>query len=179
VKVSLQKDISKVQPEDFPRVLEVWEASVRATHHFLSEADIQFFKPLIPDEIFHVAELACVRDSAGQVAGFVGVENGKIEMLFIHPMWRGQGVGSRLVRYAVKELEAVLVDVNEQNEQAVGFYRRMGFEVEGRSELDSTGKPFPLLHLRLIDLAGGPPSGCQAVIGGSIESTSASSSANR
>jgi len=71
--MQLQKDISKVHPADFSRVLEVWEASVRATHHFLSEADIHFFKPLIPDEISHVAELACVRDSAGQVAGFVGV----------------------------------------------------------------------------------------------------------
>jgi hypothetical protein len=73
----------------------------------------------------------------------------------------------------------VLVDVNEQNEQALGFYLRMGFEVEGRSELDSTGKPFPLLHMRLIDLAGEPSSDRQAVIGGSIESTPASSSANR
>jgi hypothetical protein len=26
---------------------------------------------------------------------------------------------------------------------------RMGFEVIGRSALDSTGKPFPLLHLRV------------------------------
>jgi len=45
------------------------------------------------------------------------------------------------------------VDVNEQNQQAVGFYRRLGFEVEGRSEVDSMGKPFPLLHLRKRNLA--------------------------
>ncbi len=44
------------------------------------------------------------------------------------------------------------IDVNEQNEQAVGFYLRMGFEVEERSELDSMGKSFPLIHMRLGDL---------------------------
>jgi putative acetyltransferase len=147
--MSLQQDVSKVSADDFPRILEVWETSVRATHHFLSEADIQFIKPLIPDALSQVAELACVRDDAGQVAGFVGVENDKLEMLFIHPMWRGQGVGSRLLRYAINVLGAQLVDVNEQNEQAVVFYLRRGFKVEGRSELDSTGKPFPLLHMRL------------------------------
>jgi len=159
----LQKEISKIHVDDFPRVIEVWEASVRATHHFLSEADIQFLKPLIPDALSHVAELACVRDGAGQVAGFLGVEDGKVEMLFIHPEWRGQGLGSRLLRYAVEVLGARLVDVNEQNEQAVGFYLRMGFKVEGRSELDSTGKPFPLLHMRLRDLAGEAGSGREAV----------------
>lgn len=149
--MTLQTDISKVHADDFPRVVEVWEASVRATHHFLSEADIQFLQPLIPDALSHVAKLACVRDGAGQVAGFVGVEGDKVEMLFIHPTWRGRGAGSRLLRYAVDVLGAQSVDVNEQNEQAVGFYLQMGFKVEGRSELDSTGRPFPLLHLRLSD----------------------------
>lgn len=149
----LQKDISKVHADDFPRVVEVWEASVRATHHFLSEADIQFIKPLIPDALAHVAELTCVRDEAGLVVGFIGIEGNKVEMLFIHPVWRGRGIGSRLLKYAFSEFGARLVDVNEQNEQAVRFYQRMGFVVEGRSELDSTGKPFPLLHMRLRDLA--------------------------
>lgn len=159
----LQKNIFKAHPEDFSQVAEVWEASVRATHHFLSEVDIQFIKPLVPNALAHVAELACVRDSAGRVAGFVGVEEGKVEMLFIHPAWRGQGAGTRLLRYAVKVLGAQTVDVNEQNEQAVGFYLRMGFEIEGRSELDSTGRPFPLLHMRLVDLAGEPGSGQEEV----------------
>jgi putative acetyltransferase len=40
------------------------------------------------------------------------------------------------------------VDVNEQNPEARGFYERLGFTVVARSELDGTGRPFPLLHLR-------------------------------
>ena len=44
---------------------------------------------------------------------------------------------------------ATLVDVNEQNEQAVGFYLKMGFTVTGRSPLDAQGKPYPLLHMAL------------------------------
>jgi putative acetyltransferase len=49
----------------------------------------------------------------------------------------------------VTALGATRLDVNEQNDQAVGFYRRMGFAAVGRSERDYTGKPYPLLHMRL------------------------------
>ena len=115
----VQAWISKVRADDLPRVVEVWEAAVRATHHFLSESDIQFFKPLIPEAISQAAELVCVRDGSGQVAGFLGVEDDKVEMLFVHPTWRGQGLGGRLLRYAVEVLGARLVDVNEQNGQAL------------------------------------------------------------
>ena len=79
--MALQEGISAVHPEDFSRVVEVWEESVRETHHFLTEADIDFFRPLVEQEIPGVADLACVRDGAGRVVGFVGVVGGKVEML--------------------------------------------------------------------------------------------------
>jgi putative acetyltransferase len=146
--MQLRSSVFPVHPEDFSRVLEVWEASVRGTHHFVSEADIQFFKPLVRAALPEMPALACVRDSNNQVVGFIGVAHSKIEMLFIHPSARGQGAGKRLLKYAVTSLGATTLDVNEQNEQAVGFYLHMGFEVVGRSERDGTGKPYPLLHLR-------------------------------
>jgi putative acetyltransferase len=141
--------ISPVQSEDFSRVVDVWEASVRATHDFVSEDDIQFFRPLVRDGLRAVAQLACVRDERGAVVGFAGVTGVKVEMLFVHPDWRGQGIGRRLLLHAATVFGAQMLDVNEQNPQAVGFYLRMGFEVVGRSELDDFGKPYPLLHMRL------------------------------
>jgi putative acetyltransferase len=148
-------NVSPIEPGDFPQVVAVWEASVRATHHFVTEADIQFFKSLVLTGLPQMPELAGVRDENGQVVGFVGVAGDKVEMLFIHPAWRGRGVGRRLLTHAITRLGAVLVDVNEQNQQAVGFYRRMGFAVIGRSERDSTNKPFPLLHMRMSGDAAG------------------------
>lgn len=145
---TVEEGVSPVTGQDSDRLLEVWESSVRATHHFLAESDIQFLKPLVLEGVFHLPHLQCVRDSAGNLVGFVGVADGKMEALFVHPTWHGLGIGRRLAQHAVTRLGATEVDVNEQNEQAVGFYRKLGFEVCGRSELDSTGKPFPLLHMR-------------------------------
>lgn len=144
-----QAPISAISTADFSRVVEVWEASVRATHHFLSETDIQVFKPLVLNGLSQMTHLDGVRNHQGDVIGFIGVVEDKIEMLFISPSCRGQGLGRQLIKHAVGSLGATKVNVNEQNEQAVGFYQRMGFEIEGRSELDGMGKPFPLLHLRL------------------------------
>lgn len=141
-------DISSVSPEEYPLVVDVWEASVRATHHFVTESDIEIFRPLVYDELPHT-ELACVRDADGMLIGFIGIAEGKIEMLFVHPDYRGHGIGRTLINYALNERGATSVDVNEQNDQAVGFYLWMGFEVVGRSELDGNGKPYPLLHMRL------------------------------
>lgn len=144
----LWADVTPVGTEEYPRVVEVWEAAVRATHHFLGEADIAFFKPLVRDEFLPAVELACVRDPLGGIVGFLGVAGGRIEMLFVDPAWHGRGIGRRLAEHALARFGAAEVDVNEQNERAVGFYLRVGFEVHGRSERDGMGKPFPLLHLR-------------------------------
>jgi putative acetyltransferase len=129
-------------------VVEVWEASVRATHHFVAESDIEIFRPMVRGALPHVT-LACVRDADNAVVGYIAVAEDNVEMLFIHPEARGQGVGRRLLTYAVEALKATRVDCNEQNEQALGFYLKMGFEVIGRSELDGTNKPYPILHMRL------------------------------
>lgn len=140
--------VHRVRADESARVLEVWEASVRATHGFLSEGDIQFFKPLVLGALFGLEHLVCVRDPEDVLVGFAGVAQGKLEALFIDPAWRRRGLGRVLTQYAVTMLGADRVDVNEQNQQAVDFYHRLGYVVEGRSELDATGKPFPLLHLR-------------------------------
>lgn len=147
--MQLQPGVFPIAPDEFPRVVEVWELSVRATHHFVSEADIQVFRPLVRDGLPGVPALACVRDHTGLLAGFIGVANGHVDMLFMHPDARGQGGGRLLLRYAVETLGATTLDVNEQNEQALGFYQHMGFVVVGRSERDGTGKPYPILHMRL------------------------------
>jgi putative acetyltransferase len=45
------------------------------------------------------------------------------------------------------------VDVNEQNPGAIASYLRLGFRIEGRSEVDGMWLPFPLLHMKMDDVA--------------------------
>ncbi len=134
--------------KDYVEITGVWEASVRATHTFLTEDDIQYYKPLILKEYLKAVTLFCTRDQ-NEITGFLGLDDDKIEMLFIRPDYRGKGVGKALLDFAVTEKKARKVDVNEQNEQAVGFYEYLGFKTVKREPLDPSGKPFPILSMEL------------------------------
>lgn len=143
------------RPGDLPRLLEVWESSVRATHAFLTEADLQALIPLVREGLPAFGPIHVLRDPEGAVCAFLGVEGPKVEMLFVHADHRSRGLGTRLLAFATEVLGATELDVNEQNPQAVGFYLHHGFHVAGRSPLDGQGRPFPLLHLRRA--GPGPP----------------------
>ncbi|WP_025144413.1 GNAT family N-acetyltransferase [Pedobacter jeongneungensis] len=132
----------------YEQLIAVWESSVRATHHFLSESDIMTYRSLILTEYFDQVQLYCIKVEQ-EITGFIGINGESIQMLFIHADARGEGLGKTLIDFAKKEHGANTVDVNEQNDQAVGFYEKLGFVTIERSELDAAGKPFPILSMEL------------------------------
>lgn len=135
---------------DYPELARIWEDSVRATHDFLPDSYIALLKDLVLKQYLDAVMLICSKDTQQRITGFAGIAAGKIEMLFIDPEHRGQGLGKLLLNHAIDYFHADQLDVNEQNVQALGFYIKQGFKEVGRSELDGMGQPYPLLHMRLI-----------------------------
>lgn len=135
-------------PEQHTELLKLWEASVRATHHFLNDRQISEIRQQIIDHQYfqHVALFHVEQEH--EIQGFIGLSENKIEMLFIAPDLRRQGIGLQLLQHALT-LGATQVDVNEQNPEATAFYLKHGFEVYQRSETDDAGNPFPILHMQL------------------------------
>ena len=141
--------IEAAHPSQFERLVAVWESSVRATHRFLQESDIAALRPLLLNAYLPNLRVVIARDDVGIIHGFLGVDKNRIEMLFVDDASRGKGIGKMLLQYAIAEFGVNEVDVHEQNPQGGAFYRHMGFEQVGRSELDGQGNPFPLLHMKL------------------------------
>jgi putative acetyltransferase len=139
--------INEALHKDYPALIEIWESAVRATHDFLSEEDLEYYKSRLP-LYFQYVSLFVFKENE-TIKGFLGVSEDKIEMLFIDNKSRGQGVGKILLNYAINELNIRKVDVNEQNIQAMAFYEHFGFKKYERSELDSEGKNYPVLYLSL------------------------------
>ena len=129
-------------------LLHVWEHSVRATHLFLSDAEVKKIKEYVPQALESVEHLI-VAETEKPIA-FMGIQNGRLEMLFITSEERGKGIGKQLIQYGVKNFGIFEVTVNEQNRQAVGFYEHIGFETYRRTDFDEEGNPYPLLYMKLI-----------------------------
>lgn len=122
---------------------------MRATHHFLAEEDILFFRSSLPSA-FEQLNVWVAQDDT-RILGFIAVSGKHIEALFIAPDQHRRGIGRHLLDHIVATHPGTYwnVDVNEQNPAATRFYLHYGFIQTGRSELDPSGRPFPLLHLVL------------------------------
>ena len=141
--------IVKAEKKEYMELTEIWENSVKATHSFLTPEDIDFFKPKILNEYLYAVELYVYKNELGNILGFIGIDENKVEMLFILSSSFKKGIGKKLLNYVIQNHNINELDVNEQNENAIEFYKYMGFEVISRSEKDGFGKPFPLLHMKL------------------------------
>lgn len=144
----MSHSIRLAQSEDYPRIMEIWESSVKATHDFLSEEDFNYFKEVIPRDYLPNLEVYLITEN-NQSEGFASVAEGNLEMLFIHSEMRGNGYGKKLYEFMKEKTGLTKVDVNEQNPQAIGFYEKMGFKQTGRSEKDDSGKSYPIIHMSL------------------------------
>ena len=139
--------ICSIGKEDYSKLIEIWVSAVKATHDFLKEEDFDFYREHLPIHFNHIS-LFAYKDEAGEIKGFLGVIDDSIEMLFIDNESRGSGIGKILMDYAINELDARRVDVNEQNKQALDFYYHLGFKEIGRSEFDGEGKNYPIISLQ-------------------------------
>lgn len=139
--------IRKIKVTDYPRLMEIWESAVLSTHDFLKEEDFLYYKEHLPVYFQHVTLFGF--EQGGILIGFMGIAERNLEMLFIDNNYRGTGIGKKLITYAIDNLQVTKVDVNEQNTQAVGFYKHIGFSVYKRSSLDGEGKKYPILHMQL------------------------------
>lgn len=140
--------IETVGAEKYAELTRLWELSVRATHDFLAEEHLQEIKDAMPEGYLPKVHIYVVREDADPaIMAFAGVSGRFLDMLFVHPSYRGRGYGSALLGYVCDNLGVIRLDVNEQNEDALRFYIARGFKVVGRDELDGGGRPYPLLHL--------------------------------
>ena len=143
-------EVTQREPQLIHQFTAIWEDSVRASHLFLSEAEIQKIKAYVPHALTGVSHLLVAERAQGQPVAFMGIEGPRLEMLFLSPAERGAGLGRQLLEYGIRHYHLQELTVNEQNPQAVGFYQHMGFETYRRTDCDEQGGPYPLLYMKRV-----------------------------
>ena len=144
IKVIKDRDSSLIS-----QLLVVWEDSVKATHLFLSNEEINSINEYVPQAVLGVSHLVIIENENLEPIAFMGIEDRKLEMLFIKNSERGKGLGKQLLNYGIENYNVNELAVNEQNPKVKGFYEHMGFKTYRRTELDEQGNPYPILYMKL------------------------------
>lgn len=138
--------IRRSRHDEGKKLIAIWRRSVDATHDFLSKEYRAELEDLVSAFLPEAPLWVAVTEKDEPVA-FMLLTGEHMDALFVDPTVRGCGVGKLLIKHALTLAPKLTTNVNEQNEQAVGFYKKMGFKVTGRSETDDLVKPYPLLNL--------------------------------
>lgn len=144
-------EISKVKRSQvlIEKLVNLWENSVKASHLFLSNKEIEEIKKYVPQSLREIEHLIVETDKTENPIAFMGIYKNKLEMLFISPAHMKTGLGRKLIEEAIENYSVNELVVNEQNPKAKGFYEHLGFKVYKRNPIDEQGNQYPILFMHL------------------------------
>ncbi|AIS03102.1 GNAT family N-acetyltransferase [Lactococcus lactis] len=144
-------EISKVKRSQvlIEKLVNLWENSVKASHLFLSNKEIEEIKKYVPQALREIEHLIVETDKTENPIAFMGIYKNKLEMLFISPVHMKTGLGRKLIEEAIENYSVNELVVNEQNPKAKGFYEHLGFRVYKRNPIDEQGNQYPILFMHL------------------------------
>lgn len=121
--------IRRLNKSDIEQVSKLWLASTKRAHPFI---DVNYWDerlPKVKDLLASQAQTYLYIDKH-QIKGFISLlENGYIGALFVKPIYQSQKIGSKLLRYVLRNKTSASLNVYTQNEPAIKFYRFHGFKI--------------------------------------------------
>lgn len=133
---------------DTEKLSNIWfDASMKA-HPFIGEPRLVEQRKLIKEEYLPKAETWVVC-CGGEPVGFISLIDSFIGGIFIAMDQQGRGIGRKLIAHALALKGKLSLEVYTANEQAVRFYRSLGFKELSRRDVDDFGYPYPNAALQL------------------------------
>jgi ribosomal protein S18 acetylase RimI-like enzyme len=127
--VSVNVDTEIARPGDKSYVEAAWQLKERIRHEDgVLKQRKGFFTDAYRRSTVYVFKTS--RGDDEQLMGFAAVRrDGYILFLAVTPEFRGEGIGKRLVGEVADNHDAVTCHARASNQQALGFYEHLGFEV--------------------------------------------------
>ena len=131
--------IRRARTDDLNRIAEIEVFNYRLQFYPIFRSDEFYFGELqVPNVAKRYADsLEDIRVwDDGVVKGFILVKDGEVKKLFVEPVLQGQGLGARLLGYAVEHMGAHTLWALEKNTRAIRFYQRHGVQLTGEIQLE-------------------------------------------
>ena len=129
--------IRKAEKKDLSRIAEILVFVKRMKYRSIFHNDGYSFGNLqvIPvAEEYSAPEILdniWVYEDESIVKGLIHIEDKEVAELYVDYFFQGQGIGSELVEFAIKEHDARFLWTLEKNQDAIAFYEAHGFKKTG------------------------------------------------
>lgn len=134
--------IRKATPEDVSRIAEILVFTKRMNYRRIFQNDKVSFGeiqvlPLAQEYLKNpeLLEPIWVYDDEF-VKGVLHVEDGRIQELYVDSFFQNQGIGAKLIDFAIRKCEGKSLYVLEKNTGAIRFYERHGFVLTKERQLE-------------------------------------------
>lgn len=138
--------IRKFNEIDLKRVMRIWYDGNLEAHDFIDreywDRNFGYVKRALSEAEVYVYEVN------GYVVGFVGIDDGYLEGLFVDKEYRGLGIGTKLVDYIKEKYDFFTLHVFENNYGAVVFYENRGLIKKEESVHEDLGEVEYLMYYR-------------------------------
>lgn len=126
----------------------IWLEASLIAHPFIGRQRLLEQRLIIEDKYLPNSEtwVACQENKA---LGFISLLDKFVGGIFVAPGQQGKGVGRQLIAYALERKGQLTLEVYTQNEQALRFYKSLGFREVSRRPYDDEGMPFENARLTL------------------------------
>lgn len=124
--------------DNLEELIQIWlETNIQA-HNFIEESywkqNVDFVKQALPCAVVY-----CVGQQP--IKGFLGIsDNGWIEGLFVRKAFQRNGIGKQLIEQAKKDFNTLSLYVYAKNENAIAFYKNIGFVITSQNIEQQTGQ---------------------------------------
>jgi GNAT superfamily N-acetyltransferase len=129
-------DIRRAVLADAEQMAEVWLRSFSAALPTVQRAHTDDeVRQWMRDVVVPESDAFVAVDAAGTVVGLLVLADGGIEQLYLHPSWRGRGLGDRFIELAKsRSPQGLELWTFQVNEPAMRFYTRHGFHEIDRTD---------------------------------------------
>lgn len=130
--------IREFKISDVNKVMSIWLDSNIDAHSFVPAGywrdNFEYAEKQIKNAEIYVYE------KCGETAGFIGLSGNYIEGLFVKKEYRSLGIGTALIDFVKHKKKELSLNVYCQNEKAVKFYIKNGFEIKEKLDLNPAGE---------------------------------------
>lgn len=130
----------QINKQEINKVMEIWKESTIKAHSFISKEYWLKSYAVVKEKYLPLA-VTYVYLEGNEVKGFISIVDGEfIGALFVDVNCQGKGIGRKLIEHVKQISDRLTLAVYQENEQAVSFYKKVGFQLKHQQLNEETNE---------------------------------------